>query len=177
MPQLQKRCIPVEGSCVTLIGMPGSGKSTLGRMISKKNGWAWVDTDYLIESWWGMPLQAVRDHLGLEGFLEAEEEIVSSMKFYRTIISSGGSVVYSSRAMDQLAGLGKIVYLRANLETITKRLRDTSTRGLAKKKDQSIEDIFKQRKPLYEKYAGLIIETDIDEPKQQADMIISWLEK
>jgi shikimate kinase len=177
MPQLKERCIPVKGSCVTLIGMPGSGKSTLGRLISRKNGWAWVDTDYLMESWWGMPLQAVRDHLGLKGFLQAEEEIVSSMKFYRTIISSGGSVVYSSRAMDHLAGLGRIVYLRAGLETITRRLADTSNRGLAKKKDQSIEDIFNQRRPLYKKYAGLIIDTDVHEPRQQADAIISWLEK
>lgn len=177
MPQLKKRCIPVEGSCVSLIGMPGSGKSTLGRMISSKNGWAWVDTDYLLESWWGMPLQAIRNHLELEGFLKAEEEIVTSMKFYRTVISSGGSVVYSPAAMEHLAELGRIVYLRASIETIKKRLKDISSRGLAKNKDQTIEDIFDQREPLYEQYAGLIVETDADEPNRHANQIISWLEK
>ncbi len=162
---------------MTLIGMPGSGKSTMGRLISGKIGWAWVDTDYLLESWWGMPLQVIRDRLGLDDFLKTEEKIVSSIKFYRTIISTGGSVVYSPPAMDHLAKLGKIVYLRTKLETIKTRLKDTSTRGLAMKADQTIEDIFNQRMTLYEKYAGFIIDSDINEPENNAEIIISWLNK
>lgn len=159
------------------MGMPGSGKSTLGRIISRINGWAWVDTDYLLESWWGMPLQAIRDQLGLKGFLKAEEEIVCSMKFYRVIISTGGSVVYSPPAMDRLAVLGRIIYLRANLETIKYRVMDTSTRGLAMNNNQTLDDVFSQRSPLYEKYADLVIDTDTHQPGQNAEQIISWLEK
>ncbi len=177
MPQLRERCIPVEGSSLILIGMPGSGKSTLGRLIARKNGWAWVDTDHLLECWWGMPLQAIRDHLGLEDFLLAEEKLVVSLKLYRTVISTGGSVVYMERAMDHLGAMGKIVYLKAGLETIRHRLGDTSTRGLAMNEDDTLDDIYSQRKPLYERYADFIIETDDDDPQHSVDSIIVWLQR
>lgn len=177
MFQLRERCSPVEGSCAILIGMPGSGKTTLGRIISSKNNWAWVDTDYLLESWWGMPLQAIRDRLGLKGFLKAEEEIICSMKFYKTIISTGGSVVYSKKAMEYLHSLGGIVYLRANIDTIRKRLGDTSARGLAKTGHQTLEDIFLERSPLYQKSAGLVVDTDAEDPEKNAEIIVSWLKK
>ena len=177
MPQLRKRCVPVPGSCLVLIGMPCSGKSTLGRLISKKTGWAWVDTDYLLESWWGMPLQVIRDRLGLDGFLSAEQEMISSLKSYRTVISTGGSVVYSPRAMAVLAELGRIAFLRAGIETIKMRLTDHSTRGLAVRPGQTLEDVFRARSPLYEKYAGLIVDTDGCGPEKSADLIIKWLRK
>lgn len=175
MPILRERCVPVEGSSAVLIGMPGSGKSTIGRMISRKNGYAWVDTDYLLEAWWGMPLQAIRDRLGLDNFLAAEEELVSSLKLYRTVISTGGSVVYSGGAMGRLTELGRVIHLQAELSTIKTRLGNASSRGLAMDAGQSIEDIYNQRKPLYEKYAELTVETDIYKPEQSVETIISWL--
>ncbi|WP_084301533.1 homoserine kinase [Desulfonatronovibrio hydrogenovorans] len=177
VPHLIKRCQPELGSSLILIGMPGSGKTTMGRIISRKTGLAWVDTDYLLESWWGMPLQAVRDRLGLDGFLKAEEELVESMNFFRTIISTGGSVVYSVRAMKRLEELGRIVYLKADLETIQQRLQNTSTRGLAIKPGQSMADVFLERRPLYKRYARLTIDTDLAGPEQNADKIIKWLER
>ncbi|MFP4084382.1 MAG: homoserine kinase [Desulfonatronovibrio sp.] len=177
MPILRERCVPVEGSSAVLIGMPGSGKSTIGRMISRKNGYAWVDTDYLLEAWWGMPLQAIRDLLGLQDFLAAEEELISSLKLYRTVISTGGSVVYSTRAMGRLVELGRIVYLKAHISTIEARLGDVSSRGLAMDADQDIADVYSQRRPLYEKYAELTVETDIYKPEQNVETIISWLAK
>lgn len=177
MTQLKKRCIPVEGSCIVLVGMPGSGKSTVGKALSLKSGMAWVDTDYLMESWWGMPLQAVRDRLGLEDFLSAEEELVCSLKFYDTVISTGGSVIYSPMSMEHLKKLGEIVYLKASIETIKQRIQNTSMRGLAMRKDQSIEDVYRNRLPLYERYARKIIDTDDVQPDENALKIISWLKK
>lgn len=177
MIQLKRRCIPVEGSCIVLVGMPGSGKSTVGKALSLKSGQAWVDTDYLMESWWGMPLQAIRDRLGLEDFLAAEEELVCSLKFYDTVISTGGSVVYSPMSMEHLKNLGKIVYLKASLETIKKRIKNTAIRGLAMRQDQGIEDVYDERMPLYERYAQKIMDTDDVQPDENALEIISWQQK
>ncbi|MFN2268449.1 MAG: homoserine kinase [Desulfonatronovibrio sp.] len=174
---MKKRCIPVEGSCIILVGMPGSGKSTVGKAISLKSGQAWVDTDYLMESWWGMPLQSIRDRLGLEDFLAAEEELVCSLKFYNTVISTGGSVIYSPMSMEHLEKLGKIVYLKASLETIKNRVKNTAMRGLAMKNGQSIEDVYVERIPLYEKYAQKVLDTDNVQPDENALQIISWIEK
>lgn len=177
MPKLRERCVPVMGSCLILIGMPGSGKTTLGREVSRKTGMAWVDTDFLLEAWWGMPLQTIRDRLGLDGFIRAEEELVSSLKFFMTVISTGGSVVYGPSAMDNLRKLGKIVYLQVDLETIRKRLKDMSSRGLAMKSGQDLNDIYTQRVPLYQEYADLVIDTDSFSPEKNVEQIIEWLEK
>lgn len=177
MIQLKKRCIPVEGSCVVLVGMPGSGKSTVGKALNLKSGLAWVDTDYLMESWWGMPLQAIRDRLGLEDFLVAEEELICSLKLYSTVISTGGSVIFSPLSMKHLEKLGKIVYLKASLETIKNRIKNTAMRGLAMRKGQSIEDVYDERISLYEKYAQKVIDTDDVQPDENAIEIMSWLEK
>ncbi|WP_045212102.1 homoserine kinase [Desulfonatronovibrio magnus] len=175
MPELRERGVPVEGSCVVLIGMPGSGKSTIGRELSAITGMAWVDTDFLMEAWWGMPLQAIRDKLGLDGFLQAEEELVSSLKFFMSIISTGGSVIYSSKAMEHLQKVGRIVYLEVDLNTVRTRLTDENSRGLAKRQGQKIDDIFEERIPLYESYAQLTVNTVDNTPQLSASLIADWM--
>ncbi|MFW5730502.1 MAG: homoserine kinase [Desulfonatronovibrionaceae bacterium] len=177
MPHLQEPCVPVQGSNLILIGMPGSGKSTIGRLVSRATGRAWVDTDYLLEAWWGMPLQALRDSLGLQGFRQAEEKMILSLKFYMTVISTGGSAVYSPAAMERLQIMGRVVFLRAGLETITQRLADTSARGLASRSGQTVQDIYRERMPLYQQYAGLSVATDDRSPDLCAEQIVSWLKK
>lgn len=177
MPHLKEPCVPVQGSSLILIGMPGSGKSTVGRLVGRAAGRAWVDTDYLLEAWWGMPLQALRDSLGLESFMQAEEKMILSLKFYMTVISTGGSVVYSRAAMERLQTMGRVVFLKAGLETITRRIADPSSRGLASRSGQSIEDIYLERMPLYEQYAGFTVDTDHKDPELSAKQIVSWLRK
>jgi len=163
--------------CISLIGMAGSGKSTLGRLLSQSLSWAHVDTDRLLEAWWGTNLQSIRDHLGLKGFLQAEEKIVLDLRLNRCVISTGGSVVYSAPAMDYLKSLGPIIYLHSELQTILERVQNLSTRGLAMDKGQTLEDIYMQRKPLYEQYADFVVSTDQNSPQKCVQLIEQWLKK
>ena len=175
--QTKDTYIQQELSCLILIGMPGSGKSTLGRLLCADKKCAWVDTDYLMQAWWGMPLQAVLDHLGLEHFLDAEAELVSSINLRQAVISTGGSVVYRPRAMQHLESLGRIVYLRAGLEVISERISDARDRGIAVQKGLSLEQIYGQRRPLYEKYAQLVLDTDEQSLEQCVEVIRQWQQK
>jgi len=166
-----------QPSCLILIGMPGSGKSTLGRLLCADRKYAWVDTDYLMQAWWGMPLQAVLDHLGLEGFLDAEAELVSSINLRQAVVSTGGSVVYRPRAMQHLENIGRIIYLRAQPEIISRRIRDARNRGMVVQKGLSLEQVYSQRRPLYEKYAQLVLDTDTQSPEQCVEVIRQWQQK
>ncbi len=169
--------VPERRNCLIFIGMPGSGKSTLGRKISLRTGYAWVDTDYLLQAWWGMPLQSIFDHLGFEGFITAESELVRSINLYRTVISTGGSVVYKAGAMEHLGDLGRIVYLRAGLKTIARRIENIGSRGLAVNHGYDLKDVFRERLPLYERYAEMTLDTDQMSVQDCVEAVSAWLEK
>ncbi len=147
---------------IVLIGMPAAGKSTLGRMLAKQMDWAHVDTDALLESWWGMELQALRDHLGLEAFLDAEADIIAKTRLTRCIISTGGSVVYRDRAMQALRQTGKTIYLRPTLSALDKRLTNMGTRGIAMRSGQTLADLYEERGALYARYCDFELNTDSD---------------
>lgn len=161
--------------CVTLIGMPGSGKSTLAKGLAKKIGWPWIDTDHLLESYFGLPLEDLRQQLGLRDFLNAEEELVAGLDVQRCIIATGGSVVYGIRAMDRLLALGKTVYLEAAYLHIEQRVAANPLRGLAMAKGQSLHDLFKERIPLYERYAQFKVRTDRHSIEQCIKLIRDWM--
>lgn len=147
-------------SCVSLIGMAGAGKSTLGRMLAERLDWASLDTDSLIEATYGMPLQQVLDGLGLDEFLRAEEALVSMLSVRRTVISTGGSVVYGPKAVERLKLLGPVVFLDIGLETFLKRVGGGEGRGLAIAPGKTREDLFAERQPLYRAAADHTIRTD-----------------
>lgn len=159
-----------------LIGMAASGKSTIGRLLAKRIDWAFVDTDQLIEAWWGAPLHQIADTLGKEAFLRAEAEQICQLGLKRCIIATGGSVVYSEQAMDHLGKLGRIIYLKCSLESITERLTNPTTRGLAIAPGQSIRDLYEERIHLYERYAHLTISTDGMSAPEITALIISQSE-
>ncbi len=153
-----RRQAPV--SCVSLIGMAGAGKSTLGRMLAERLGWAHLDTDSLIEATYGLPLQQVLDGLGLDEFLKAEETLVAMLMARRTVISTGGSVVYGPRAVERLKLLGPVVHLDISLETFLKRVGGGEGRGLAVAPGKSFQDVYHERQPLYRAAADITIRTD-----------------
>ena len=147
-------------SCVTLIGMPGSGKSTVGVLLAKALGYAFLDTDLLLQQREGMLLQDMLDRRGVEGFLNAEEDAVRSLDCDRTVIAPGGSVVCRSGAMEHLRELGRVVYLRVPLTELERRVDNITTRGIAMAPGETLRAVFLQRAPLYERWAGAVVDVE-----------------
>lgn len=145
---------------IVLIGMAACGKSTIGRQLAERLGWAFVDTDQLLEAWWGASLQRIKDHLGLDAFVQAEADQVLRVNLRRCIIATGGSVVYSEAAMAHLAGQGSIVYLRSAYDSIAARLTNPESRGLAIGPGQTLRDLYDERAPLYERHAQVTVDSD-----------------
>lgn len=151
--------------CITIIGMAGAGKSTVGKTLAHHLNWAFVDTDHIIEATYATKLQNVADSLSKEEFSDAEASIVQSCYFNRTVIATGGSVVYREKTMEHLARLGICVYLKVDLDLILERIAKNPERGLAIAPGQTIEDLFHERKLLYQKYANIVLDAKTMTPK------------
>jgi len=145
---------------VILIGMPASGKSCMGRALSKPLRMKCIDADKVIEDTTGRKLQDIINEDGLEEFKRIEEEILCGINGKNLIISTGGSAVYYERAMEHFRSIGVVVYLYASLDTIISRLGDFSKRGIALREGQTIADLYEERCALYEKYAHITIDCD-----------------
>ena len=142
---------------VTLVGMPGSGKSTVGVLLAKLLGYRFLDVDLLIQEREGALLQKILDERGTKAFLDAEEAAVRSLDCRRTVIAPGGSAVCREGAALHLRGLGPVVYLQVPLEELTRRVHNLSTRGIAMEPGQTLADVMAFREPLYQKYADLVV--------------------
>ena len=142
---------------IVLIGMPGAGKSTVGVLLAKTLGYAFLDTDLVIQEREGRLLQDLVDELGVEAFLDREAAAICSVDCDRTVIATGGSVVCRDRAMEHLRTLGRIVYLQLPLEELERRLHNISTRGIAMAPGETLAHIYDYRAPLYRKYADLTV--------------------
>lgn len=145
---------------IVLIGMPGAGKSTVGVVLAKKLGYAFLDSDLVIQSREGRLLHEIIEAHGVEKFWEIEEEANLSIKAERTVIATGGSVIYGPRAMEHLENYGRIVYLKLSCEEIARRLGDLNERGVTLREGQNLEMLYAERIPLYEKYADFTIECE-----------------
>ena len=142
---------------IILIGMPGAGKSTVGVVLAKKLGYRFADSDLVIQDRTGKVLHDIITEKGLEGFLQVEEEVNASLECDRTVIATGGSVVYSAKAMEHLGQIGQIVYLKLSYDAVAERLGDLQERGVALKEGQTLRDLYEERTPLYEKYADITL--------------------
>lgn len=145
---------------ITLIGMPGSGKTCMGKALSKKLGMRVVDGDHLIEKNTGRKLQSIINEDGIEEFKRIEKETLLSINEDNIIITPGGSAIYYEDVMNHFKNLGIVIYLYVGTENLLKRLGDYSKRGIVLKPGQTIEDLFKERRPLLEKYADIKINCD-----------------
>ena len=143
---------------IILIGMPGSGKSTVGVLLAKALGYSFLDVDLVIQRREGALLQEILDSRGTQAFLDAEEEAVCSVDCQRTVIAPGGSAVCRERGARHLKSLGPVVYLRVPLEELSQRIQNLDSRGIAMEPGQTLADVMAYRAPLYEQYADLIVD-------------------
>ncbi len=148
------------GDNIILIGMAGAGKSTIGVQLAKLRGMDFSDTDLLIQSAHEQTLQTILDEQGYQVLRQYEEDILSGLELKNTVIATGGSAVYSEKAMTHLSTLGLIVYLEVSFDEIVRRVKNVDTRGIACPPELTFEDIFNERKPLYERYADLAIDNN-----------------
>lgn len=159
---------------ICLIGMPGAGKTTVGTLLASRTGKAFVDTDDLIRSTTGCSLQYIVDQDGYRALRKIEQDVITMLDKTDSIISTGGSAVYSASAMSHLAGMATLVYLAVPFEIIEERIRDLDTRGLARRADQSLAELYAERMPLYERYADLRIDAS-DTPENVAESVLLQL--
>ena len=143
---------------VTLIGMPASGKSTLGEKLAEKLGFTFVDVDRIIEAEEKRLLKEIIADEGDDGFLAIENRINAGLQMENCVIAPGGSVIYGAEAMEHLKKTGAVVYLKLSFAEIESRLGDLKKRGVALKEGQTLRDLYEERIPLYEKYADLTVE-------------------
>ena len=145
---------------ITLIGMPGAGKSTVGVVLAKVMGYRFVDSDLVIQEKTGKLLSEIIEEKGTEGFLEVEDRINAGLICEKSVIATGGSVVYCKNAMEHLKEISTVIYLKLPYERVEKRLGNLKDRGVALKEGQTLKDLYEERCPLYEKYADVVVEAD-----------------
>ena len=162
---------------IILIGMPGSGKTTLGTELAEIIGYGYIDSDSVIVAREGKRLNEIIAEVGREAFLDIEAKVNSELCADRCVIATGGSVIYRDYAMQKLKELGTIVYLQLDYEIIERRLGDLKKRGVALKEGFTLKDLYKERIPLYEKYADIIVKLDGKTVMQSVDAIAEAIKK
>ena len=155
--------------------MSGAGKSTLGVLLAKAMGKHFTDTDIVIQQHTDKLLQEIIDNEGVEHFLEIEEEVLSTLSLQNAVIATGGSAVYSDKAMQALKRTGTTVYLRVSIEELTRRITNITTRGIVFKGATDFYSVYKERLPLYEKYADITLDCDNQDIETSVEHILCAL--
>lgn len=143
---------------IILIGMPGVGKSTIGVVLAKLLGYRFVDADLLIQEQEGRLLWEIIEDIGTDGFIEVENRVNSQIEAEHAIIATGGSVVYGVEAMAHLKEIGTVLYLQLSYGELCRRLKDIRGRGVVLRQGQTLQELYAERVPLYERYADFVVD-------------------
>lgn len=145
---------------IVLIGMPGAGKSTVGHLLAEELDCQVLDTDHLIEMKTGKSLQRIVDERGVLALKAIEEQVILELDCEACVISTGGSAIYSEAGMTKLSRSGLVVYLEVGLNELIRRVGNMTTRGILREPGQTLEDLYRQRTPLYQRYAHMTVSGD-----------------
>ena len=162
---------------ITLIGMPGVGKSTIGVVLAKVLGYQFLDSDLLIQKQEKRRLSEIIEQEGYAGFKEIEDRVNASINVDETVSATGGSVVYCENAMKHLKETGTVVYLKLSLDSLRRRLGNLKGRGVLLKDGQSLTDLYEERVPLYEKYADIVVDEEGKNLEESLDAVLEILKK
>lgn len=157
---------------IVLIGMPGVGKSTIGVILAKQIGYQFIDSDLIIQKQEKRLLREIIEQEGVDGFIAVENRVNASLEADKSIIATGGSVVYGEEAMHHLKEIGMVVYLKLSYKSLKKRLGSLKGRGVVLREGQTLKHLYEERIPLYEKYADLIIDEENLDIEQTLQTII-----
>ena len=158
---------------IILIGMPASGKSTVGVVVAKRLGYEFIDTDLLIQKQEKRLLKEIIAEEGNDGFLAIENQVNRDLEVERAVISPGGSVVYCTEAMEHFKEIGEIIYLQATYEQIEKRITNAKNRGVVLKDGQTLRDLYDERVKLFEKYADYTVSEEGCDLEETIDRVLN----
>ena len=162
---------------ITLIGMPGAGKSTIGVVLAKVLGYQFLDSDLLIQKQEKRRLSEIIEEEGYIGFQEVENRVNASIEADKTVIATGGSVVYCEEAMEHLKSIGTVVYLKLSLNALSKRLGNLKGRGVLLREGQTLTDLYDERTPLYERYADIVIDEEGKDLEASLELLLETLKE
>lgn len=145
---------------IVLIGMPGAGKSTVGVVLAKHEGFGFLDSDLVIQEKTGLLLHEIISREGDDGFRQVENRVNASIQAKHTVIATGGSVIYGREAMQHLRRIGTVVYLKLSCPSIAERLGDLKERGVTLREGQTLQQLYDERVPLYERYADITVDCE-----------------
>ena len=162
---------------ITLIGMPGAGKSTIGVVLAKVLGYQFLDSDLLIQKQEKRRLSEIIEEEGYKGFKDVENRVNASIEAENTVIATGGSVVYCEEAMEHLKSIGTVVYLKLSLNALSKRLGNLKGRGVLLREGQTLTNLYEERTPLYEKYADIVIDEEGKDLEASLELLLETLKE
>lgn len=164
---------------VSLVGLPGSGKSTVGRQLARRIHLPFYDSDHAIESQLGCSIREYFEREGEERFRDVEESVIDGLTLnQRGILSTGGGSVLRAANRRNLKDRGQVVYLKSSPDELFKRLRHDLNRPLLQVADplSRLRDLYAARDPLYRETANFVIETGRPSVATLVNMIIMQLE-
>ena len=161
IPSAQSACgMEISMKNLVLIGMPGAGKSTVGVVLAKQQGYHFVDSDLVIQEETGLLLHEIIEQQGDDGFRQVENRINAGLAVRHSVIATGGSVIYGREAMQHLKIIGVVIYLKLSCESIAARLGDLRERGITLREGQTLQQLYDERVPLYERYADITVDCE-----------------
>lgn len=162
---------------IILVGMPGAGKSTIGVLLAKRITFEFIDSDLNIQIKTGESLQETMDRDGYLKLREVEEEVLCELQTNNAVISTGGSAVYGTNAMKHLKSNGLVVFIKASLPELKRRVKNYENRGIARRPDQSFQELFDERDLLYIKYSDILIDSVQGQQESMVEQIVTELRK